>query len=282
MLPLLTAHGCYHGKCAFCNVGYGAPGHFRPQPPEAVVAQMLGLRQKYGVRHIFFADEAITPRHLRVMSATLAKIDGGSPLRWCGCVRFEKALSKELLEGVAEGGGTMFLFGLETASEPIMLRMAKGTEREQMGRILEESAAAGIWNHTFFFFGFPGETLENAQDTVNFLYEHPTAVHSASPGAFVLERYSPAHQAPREFGITRIIETPDKDLAIYFDYEVASGLDERMAGLLVDRFVDVLPEKAFGHVYANDVWRFLYASHLHARGKPFPPWLAAEREETTA
>ena len=39
-----------------------------------------------------------------------------------------------------------------------------------MSRILVESADAGIWNHTFFFFGFPGETLEDAQKTVNFLF----------------------------------------------------------------------------------------------------------------
>ena len=33
-----------------------------------------------------------------------------------------------------------------------------------MSRILQESNDAGIWNHTFFFFGFPGETLEDAQE----------------------------------------------------------------------------------------------------------------------
>ena len=27
-LPLLTARGCYYGKCAFCNVGYGEPESF--------------------------------------------------------------------------------------------------------------------------------------------------------------------------------------------------------------------------------------------------------------
>jgi radical SAM superfamily enzyme YgiQ (UPF0313 family) len=275
VLPLATSRGCYHGRCAFCNVGYGGPAAFRQLRGEQVVAQMTALQDKYGVCHIFFADEVISPRNLREMSAGLEAL--GSPLHWCGCVRFEKALTGELLEAMARGGCRMLLFGLETASEPIMQRMVKGTQREQVSRILREGARAGIWNHTFFFFGFPGETIEHAQETVNFVYEHGDAIHSASPGTFVLERYAPAYRSPEKYGIKRIVRQPDRDLAIYFDYEVASGMDERMAALVESRFVDALPEKRFGHFYANDVYRFLYASHLYEWGVPFPPWLAEER-----
>ena len=35
-----------------------------------------------------------------------------------------------------------------------------------------------------------------------------------------MERYSPAHRYPQSFGVKMIFEDPDKDLAIYFDYEV--------------------------------------------------------------
>ncbi|MEW5720697.1 MAG: cobalamin-dependent protein, partial [Chloroflexota bacterium] len=96
VLPLLTAHGCYHGKCAFCNVGYGAGKGFHFLPVELIVEQISTLQKKYGARHIFFADEAIPPRTLRDLSARLA--EQGSPAHWCGCARFEKALSRELLE----------------------------------------------------------------------------------------------------------------------------------------------------------------------------------------
>lgn len=274
VLPLLTSHGCYHGKCAFCNVGYGGPKSFGQLPAERVVEQMMALHDKYGVRHIFFADEAITPRNLKYMSPLLEEL--GAPIRWCGCVRFEKALTRELLESMARGGCRMLLFGLETASEPILQRMAKGTQREHMGRILREGAEAGIWNHVFFFFGFPGETIHHAQETVNFVYEHQQAVHSASPGAFILERHAPVYCDPAKYGIARIVQDPDRDLAIHFDYEVESGMDEAMAELLVSRFVDVLPEKRFGHYYVNDVYRFLYVSDLRERGMALPPWLVPE------
>jgi radical SAM superfamily enzyme YgiQ (UPF0313 family) len=274
VLPLLTAHGCYHGDCAFCNVGYGRAGHFKPLRPAQVVEQMLALQRKYGVRHIFFADEAMTPRSMREMSALLTA--RGSPIQWCGCMRFEKAITGELLAQMSAAGCRMILFGLETASERMIELMDKGTKRETMGRILRESTAAGIWNHTFFFFGFPTETMTDAQDTVNFVYAHGDAIHSASPGEFVLERYSPVHRAPQKYGVRRIIERPEKDLAIYFEYELESGLDEQMAKTITERLLDVLPGKRFGQYYAQDTYRLLYAGTLHEQGQPLPGWLMDE------
>jgi radical SAM superfamily enzyme YgiQ (UPF0313 family) len=274
VLPLLTARGCYFGKCAFCNVGYGEPESFSQLRAEQLAQQMLELQKTYGIRHIFFSDEAITPRNLRDLSPILAGLD--APLHWGGCVRFEKVISQELLGSMSRGGCRMILFGLESASEAIIDHMVKGTELEHMSRILKESSQAGIWNHTFFFFGFPGESLEDAQETVNFLYAHKYNINSAALGTFLMERYSPAHRFPSTYKVKRIIEEADKDLAIYFDYEVESGLDNAMAELVASRFMDTLPDKPFPQFYANDVYRFLYASHLAAQGLPMPPWLVAE------
>lgn len=274
VLPLLTARGCYFGKCAFCNVGYGEAEAFSQLKAEQLAEQMVTLHEKYGTNHIFFADEAITPRNLRALPPLLeAK---GKPVHWGGCVRFEKVISQDMLHNMKRAGCTMVLFGLESASEAVIDFMVKGTELEHMSRILRESHEAGIWNHTFFFFGFPGETLENAQETVNFLYDHKQLINSAALGTFLMERYSPAYRFPGSFKVKRIIEKPDRDLAIYFDYEVETGLDEATADLVMERFMDTLPDKAFPQYYANDVYRFLYASFISEQDTPLPPWLIPE------
>jgi radical SAM superfamily enzyme YgiQ (UPF0313 family) len=157
VLPLITAHGCYFGKCAFCNVGYG-DHYFSPFRVEQIVQQMKLMHEKYGCRHIFFVDEAIPPRILRLLSEALQE---NNPFNWGGAVRFEKVLSDDLLEKSSASGCRMMLFGLESASEPVMERMVKGTYLKDMSRILHSGTAAGIWMHTFFFFGFPGETIED-------------------------------------------------------------------------------------------------------------------------
>jgi len=273
-LPLLTARGCYFGKCAFCNVGYGEPETFSQLRAQNLAEQMNTLAEKYGVKHIFFSDEAITPRNLRDLAPILT--EQGSPLHWGGCVRFEKYISKEILENAYEGGCRMILFGLESASDAIMDQMVKGTQLPHVDRILGEAAEAGIWNHTFFFFGFPGETIEDAQETVNFLYRHKPHIHSAAMGTFLMERYSPAHRFPQSFGVKRIIEDPNKDLAIYFEYEVESGMDESLSDRVAEGFLGTLPDKRYPQYYVSDVYRFLYASYLSERGIPKPPWLMPE------
>ena len=65
-------------------------------------------------------------------------------------------------------------------------------------------------------------------------------------------------------------------MAIYFDYEVESGMDDRMAELVESRFLDTLPQKPYPQFYVSDVFRFLYASHLNEQNLPLSPWLAAE------
>lgn len=273
-LPLMTARGCYFGQCAFCNVGYGEAESFSQLRARQLADQMQALQARYGVRHIFFADEAITPRNLRDLSRLLAAED--SDLAWGGCVRFEKVIDQPLLERMQAGGCRMILFGLESASQAIIDHMIKGTQLEHMSRILRASAAAGIWNHTFFFFGFPGETLEDAQATVDFLYAHQDSIHSAAMGTFLMERLSPAYRYPQSFGIARIVHPPDRDLAIYFPYEVETGLDEATAELLHDRFLESLPDKPYPHYYVSDVYRFLYACRLRDENRILPPWLQPE------
>jgi anaerobic magnesium-protoporphyrin IX monomethyl ester cyclase len=268
VLPLVTAHGCYHGKCGFCNVGYGNPFHYFPYPVEKVVEQIRQVKEKYGCRHIFFVDEAITPRSMRQLAEALS--DPATTVNWCGAVRFEKALSDPLLAQISNSGCRLLLFGLESASEPIMQRMIKGTQRETMSRILRSGEAVGIWNHVFFFFGFPTETIAEAQETVDFVYAHQDAIHSASPGAFLLERYAPAQRFPEKFGVRHIHTDPRRDLAIYFDYEPEAGLDERTANQLVDGLIARLPDKRYGQYYVNDIYKLLYASELHRRGQPLP------------
>jgi hypothetical protein len=83
------------------------------------------------------------------------------------------------------------------------------------------------------------------------------------------------HRSPAGFGVTRIIDNPGRDLAIHFDYQVAAGMGEDMAELVVQRFLDVLPVKEFGHYYVSDAHRFTYASDLHERRQPMPVWLAS-------
>lgn len=271
VLPLAMARGCYFGKCAFCNVGYGEAEAFSQLRGEELLDRMLTLGAKHGSRRIFFVDEAMPPRLMRAIAPRLIEL--GVPLRWGGCMRFERVLDRTFLETSARAGCAMILFGLETASERMMDRMIKGTRLENVARILEESHQAGIWNHTFFFFGFPGETIDDAQETVDFVYRNGERINSAAMGTFLLERYAPAHTYPKAFGVKRIVERPEADLAFYFDYEVESGMDAATAETVTSSVERALPRKPYPQFYVSDVYRFLYATRLQETSGDLPAWI---------
>ena len=275
VLPLVTSRGCYHAKCAFCNVGYGGPTRFEQHSAEVIVEQMRAVHDRYGTQHIFFADEAISLGNLNKVSQALIKI--GAPFHWSGCVRFEKGLTKDLLTTMRRGGCRMIMYGLESASEEILRRMVKGTQSTAISRILRQSRGAGIWNHIFVFFGFPGESIEDVQATVNFLYAHKGDIHSAAFGTFMLQQYSPAYELPDQYGLVRTVPGAKRDLAVYLNYQVENGIDQRTAENLVARFTAAHPVTGFAHFYIDDTWRFLHASRLTSAGARFPGWLNGSR-----
>ena len=268
VLPVWASRGCYWGRCAFCNVGYGESRRFAEQCVERVAQEMLSLAERYQTRHFFFADEALSPRMLKLLSAAL--IEAGADLDWCCCARFEPGINADLLRQMRQAGCRMVLYGLESGSQRILDRMHKGTKLSTAERILREGVEAGIWNHIFFFFGFPGETEQDARETIRFFEANRHVVHSICTGTFLLEKDAEVSANPAQYGIARLIPpAPERDLAYYYEYEAASGISPERAEQIEARFIDSLPDKHAPHLYAHDTYRFLYACRFQA-SEPLP------------
>jgi anaerobic magnesium-protoporphyrin IX monomethyl ester cyclase len=268
VLPVWASRGCYWGRCAFCNVGYGESKHFDEQCAERVVEEMVSLSRAHDVRHFFFADEALSPRMLKALSARL--VQSGADLDWTCCARFEPGIKADLLRQMRRAGCRMVLYGLESGSQRVLDRMNKGTRLEIAQRILDDGAEAGIWNHIFFFFGFPGETEEEARETIRFFRANQNVLHSACTGTFLLERHARVADDPAAYGVSRLIPPrAERDLAYYYEYEVASGVSAARAEEIEAQFIESLPHKPFPQYYFHDIYRFLYACRFGA-SEPLP------------
>jgi len=258
VLPLSASRGCYWGRCAFCNVGYGESCHFHEQRADRVAEEMLTLSEAYGTHRFFFADEALSPRMLKGLSARLIEAD--AQVDWACCARFEPGIHKETLRQMRHAGCRMVLYGLESGSQRVLDRMDKGTRLATAQRILEQGAEVGIWNHIFFFFGFPGETEQEAQETIQFFRANQGVLHSACTGTFLLERLARIADDPEAYGVSRLIPPhPERDLAYYYEYEVASGITAARAEEIEAEFLQSLPQKSYPQYYFHDIYRFLYA-----------------------
>jgi radical SAM superfamily enzyme YgiQ (UPF0313 family) len=62
-------------------------------------------------------------------------------------------------------------YGIESGSQKILDAMNKKATVEQAKKAIANTRAAGIYPNTTFIFGYPGETLETIQETVNFKRE---------------------------------------------------------------------------------------------------------------
>ena len=79
------------------------------------------------------------------------------------------------------------------------------------------AAKAGIWNHVMAFYGFPGETRDEALETRQFVIENQPVIHSVELFYFVAYRHTPMVRNPDKFGIT-IHKQEEYDLPLDYYY----------------------------------------------------------------
>lgn len=227
VLPILQSRGCYWGKCTFCTHSYIYGHRYGKQKTEAMADQLEALSKKYNTKYFTFSDEAVSPHSLDDVSSLL--IERGTDIRSLVLLKFEKVMSDRLFEKIRQAGFIFLMFGLESANDRVLALIDKGTCKEVERDVLRRSEEAGIWNHTFLFFGFPTETADEARETIGFLKDNLHSIHSCGPGVFLLNRDSSVYQTPERYSIRRIVEDPDLDIAMNLDFEAAVGMSRQEA-----------------------------------------------------
>ena len=234
ILPYLATRGCYWGRCEFCDHGEGYTAGYRTKKIQDILAEVTYLRDKYGSRHFHFTDESYPPALFRKLTRGL--IESNMGISWTTHMRFEKSLLEDQVWQDAKDSGCKYLhFGYESGNERVLKLMDKATTTEIMTKHLKYTAQAGIWNHCMGFFGFPGETREEAWSSVEFLEQNKDYVHSLGFGTFDLGRHNPVAKHPDKFGVTAY-KNPEWDLALDYYFTVKQGLSIEEAERVFEEF----------------------------------------------
>ncbi len=234
ILPYLATRGCYWGRCEFCDHGEGYTAGYRSKTIHETLDEIQYLRDKYGVKHFHFTDESYPPALFRKLTRGL--IDRKMDIFWTTHMRFEESLLEEAVWDDARDAGCRYLhFGYESGVERVLRLMDKATTTDVMTRHLKLTAEAGIWNHCMGFFGFPGETKEEAWQSVQFLEQNKAHVHSLGFGTFDLGRHNPVAKHPEKWGV-KAYKNPEWDLALDYYYTVKSGMSIEEAERVFEQF----------------------------------------------
>ena len=234
ILPYLATRGCYWGRCEFCDHGEGYTAGYRTKQIQQIIAEIGFLKNRYGAKHFHFTDESYPPALFRKLSRGL--LDSKMDIIWTTHMRFEKSLLEDAVWQDAKDSGCRYLhFGYESGNERVLKLMDKATTGEVITQHLQMSANVGIWNHCMGFFGFPGETSEEAWSSVQFLEKNKDYVHSLGFGTFDLSRHNPVAKDPEKWGVTAY-KNPEWDLALDYYYTVKKGMSIEEAERVFEEF----------------------------------------------
>ncbi|XOF33762.1 MAG: B12-binding domain-containing radical SAM protein [Candidatus Electrothrix sp. YB6] len=223
-LPILSYRGCYWGKCEFCTHSEVYGGKFNYVKTRQLLERIERLSNKYRVSNFCFNDEAMPPRLLRDIGRVFPtkKQSGWS---FSGIMRFEESFSKEIFSNLYEKGFLVMYVGLESASERVLGLMNKTNfpSKDTIKKNLIAAADSGIFINCFTFFGFPGETHEDAKETYDFVINNSKHIGSFGTGSFLLEYGSPVFYNPDKHGVSIDVATKGC-LSIWHKYSLSSGI----------------------------------------------------------
>lgn len=219
-LPFLFSRGCI-GKCTFCMDHYMA-GKYRSRSPDNAIAEMKYHIKRYGIRKFHFNDLVCDGNPKALMKFCEEVVKSKLEIEWWSYALIHPKMNFEMFKKMYESGCRGLLFGLESASDKVLKLMNKYYDSETAERVIRDCAKSGIHTAINIIVGFPGETLEDFEDTLNFIKRNREYISSIgnlstlvlSPGTLVTTR-------PDLFGVKI-----DKERKTWYD-DVGNTLEER-------------------------------------------------------
>ena len=193
MVTLVTSRGCPF-RCSFCLYPQTFTGRrYRFRRIEDVVNEMEYVAREFpDAKSIFFEDDTLTANRKRCLEFAEAVIRRGIRIPWEANSRID--LDLETMRQMRAAGCRELCVGFESGDQEILDGMRKGIRTERMFEFMKNARAAGLLVHGCFMFGFPGETRERIQKTIDLAVQlnpdtaqfYPVMVY---PGTEAYEEY---------------------------------------------------------------------------------------------
>jgi radical SAM superfamily enzyme YgiQ (UPF0313 family) len=179
---LYTTLGCPY-RCSYCCIqapfksGEKVSGYregvnsYRFWSPQAVMAQIDTLVNRYGVRNLKIADEMFVLHRRHVQGLCDLILERGYDLNIWAYARVDSVRGEGMVEKLKQAGFNWLCFGIESASERVREDVRKGFDADDVYRTLEKVRAAGIHVIANYIFGLPEDDLETMRATLDLALE---------------------------------------------------------------------------------------------------------------
>ena len=201
---LTMAHGCYWGKCTFCDTSLPYIADYEPIAAVLIVTRMEQIIAQTNSTGFHFVDEAAPPSLMKNVAIEIIK--RGLIVTWWTNVRFEKSLTQDLCYLLAASGCIAISGGLEVASDRLLQLIDKGITVAQVANVTNHLTKAGIMVHAYLMYGYPTQTEQETVDSLEMVRQLFTLgiVQSGFWHRFALTAHSPIGLNSSKYGITQL------------------------------------------------------------------------------
>ncbi len=201
---LTMAHGCYWGKCTFCDISLDYIKVYEPVAAKLLVDRMETLIEQTGETGFHFVDEAAPPALMREVALEI--IRRKITVSWWTNIRFEKSFTKDLCLLFKASGCIAVSGGLEVASDRLLKLIDKGVTVEQVAKVNKNFTEAGILVHAYLMYGFPTQTAQETIDSLEMVRQmfELGVMQSGFWHQFAMTAHSPVGMNPELFDVIKI------------------------------------------------------------------------------
>ncbi|OYQ31969.1 radical SAM protein [Flavobacterium cyanobacteriorum] len=200
---LTMAHGCYWGKCTFCDISLDYIKVYEPVAARLLVDRMEELIVQTGQNGFHFVDEAAPPALMREVALEILRRN--LAVSWWTNIRFEKSFTRDLCLLLKASGCIAVSGGLEVASDRLLELIQKGVTVAQVARVTRNFTEAGIMVHAYLMYGFPTQTAQETIDSLEMVRQMFEAgiLQSGFWHQFAMTAHSPVRLEPEKFGVVK-------------------------------------------------------------------------------
>jgi hypothetical protein len=223
-LKLTMAHGCYWGKCTFCDISLDYIKLYEPIAAKILVDRMEQLMDETGENGFHFVDEAAPPALMKALALEILKRK--ITVTWWTNIRFEKNFTKDLCVLLKASGCIAISGGLEVASDRLLKLIDKGVTVEQVAKVTRNFTDSDIMVHAYLMYGYPTQTEQETIDSLEMvrqLFERGV-LQSGFWHQFALTAHSPVGLNPGQFGVVPVVNEisfANNDI----DFKDTTGID---------------------------------------------------------
>lgn len=203
---LTMAHGCYWGKCTFCDISLDYIKIYEPISAKILVDRMEELIKTTGETGFHFVDEAAPPALMREVALEILRRN--LVVTWWTNIRFEKSFTQDLCFLLKLSGCVAVSGGLEVASDRLLKLIDKGVSVDQVAKVTRNFTEVGIMVHVYLMYGYPTQTVQETVDSLEMVRQlfEMGILQSGFWHQFAMTAHSPVGQNPEEFGVTPILQ----------------------------------------------------------------------------